>query len=106
MRPDGVLPAAPPHVLHPVILQLDGRLEPVSLLHDGGFVAQHHDGVQQEHVVRLFPARTEHLQVPGSPQPPKVLQASAVGEEYGLDAPLYVVYYGQVFLVLGNYQSR
>ena len=45
LRPDGVLTVVSPHILHLVILQLDGGLEPVSLLHDGGFVAQNHDRV-------------------------------------------------------------
>ena len=106
VRPDGVLAVVPPHILHAVILQLDGGLEPVPLLHDGGFVAQHHDRVQQEHVVRLFPIRTENLQVSRPPQSAKVLEAGAVREKHGLDASLHVVYYGQVFLVLGYQQAR
>ena len=101
VRPDGVLAVVSPHILHSVIFQLDGGLEPVALLHDGGFVAEHHDRVQQEHVVRLLPPSTEHLQVSGSPQAAKVLEAGAVREKHGLDASLHVVYYGQVFLVLG-----
>ena len=100
VRPDGVLAVVPPHILHAVILQLDGGLEPVPLLHDGGFVAQHHDGVQQEHVVSLLSGRSQHLQVARPPQPPEILQPRALGEINGLDTSLNIFQDGKVLFIL------
>ena len=70
------------------------------LLHDGGLVAEHHDGVQQEHVVRLLPGRSQHLQVARPPQPPEVLQPRALGEINGLDTSLNIFQDGKVLFIL------
>ena len=70
------------------------------LLHDGGLVAEHHDGVQQEHVVSLLPGRSQHLQVARPPQPPEVLQPRALGEINGLDTSLNIFQDGKVLFIL------
>ena len=70
------------------------------LLHDGGLVAEHHDGVQQEHVVSLLPGRSQHLQVARPPQPPEVLQPRALGEINGLNTSLNIFQDGKVLFIL------
>ena len=54
---DCVLSTPPTQIFYSIIFKLESRLESVSLLHDGGLVAEDHNSVQEEHLKGniLFP---------------------------------------------------